>query len=1245
MFRPLPVLALLCILIPGISLPLSQPHASGYENEAVLPIASSHPPLQGDETGKSEVPPLPGGCGKRSPIGGDEPTCCINGLVYLESEALSGATVQIENQRGDSIATLTQEYGGIESRPYYRVSLSAPPLSVSVGELVTITVIYVGRIYHMPHLVLPGSQQVDVVIARDQPYDYVIERQSAGVSEHLGDITRNSQGNIYVLDRQNYRIRVLDENLTPQDDWSVRTSGDGKAIEPISITTDESGTLYLLDAANQRIERYRSDGTQPGAPWGGVGDNAGQFNFSSNSSIAVAPDGSLYITDSNNNRVQHLSATGEYLGQWGSTGNAVGQFDAPGDLVVGRTGQVFVADTNNARIQAFNANGTPMTTWTVERFSANLAIDDQDRIYTGDAIFSPTGEQLGQGYQWQAALDVDASGTVYCIFETPQMDFVVVYRPMAYTRPVATIVYVSGISIGAEQTLTMQGMGQDSDETPVIRAYRWTSNLDGVIGTKAILEIPAHDLSQGTHIITLDVQDNEGEWSLATSETIHIAGPSKAAWTMLLYLAGDYHNDDSLLRAFNRALGRLQQELSPSVQVAAMIDGPQVDDTHRLLLIPQSKGGPPQMSRLPLGEQAMDNPETLSNFIRWGQTSLPADHYYLSIANHGQGSRGMAWDTTSDLQDGVVRDDAYLSVKELGQALSADGVAPIDVLHLDSCSLDMLEIAYEVHQRTSIVVASQYLGWGYFAYDDYQVAMGKSSTPGGVAQAITRRYARLAERDHYPYTIAALNMEHAEPTLIALDRLASALVARLPDDPELGATLDAIWETSQKLDSDGDSLNSELDVFLDLQNWGERLRTTVDDAEIQERAADLLAELSGNDPFILANEAQSSALPREYARGAFIDLSGASGVSVFFPRSANSAVFYNYVNNQVYSFTANAHWPEFLRDHLIPSAGEYLQHDHHLPALEPFIPHRFTPTANMGWSETQSSHSLPGPLISLDPQPGIETTPLLEIIVEEGHATEATLEIHNTSADNLSYTIQVNPANSWLIPSTTSGTVAVGEVETIPVMLPTDTLPPGLHTGSISVTHTTAGAPVETPVLVEIVTVQTSPTTITYDLRAGWNALAPTVLTSTVLIEEVLRPISGSYDGVCIYPHMHWLCSIPSIGWLQGKVGSTTAMWVHSTEPATLHLEGVCQSFATVPLHRGWNFTGIPLDQPRSVLEVLAPIAGNYQAIYTFDGGNWKFYAPGLGDGNSLQQIKPGQALWIEMTETGTLPVINSCTP
>jgi uncharacterized protein (TIGR03663 family) len=86
--------------------------------------------------------------------------------------------------------------------------------------------------------------------------------------------------------------------------------------------------------------------------------------------IAVANDGTLYIADSGNHRVLHITSNGELLHEWGSggdfssqTGMDVGYFNQPWGLAVDGDGYVYVADTWNHRIQKFTAEGSFITAW------------------------------------------------------------------------------------------------------------------------------------------------------------------------------------------------------------------------------------------------------------------------------------------------------------------------------------------------------------------------------------------------------------------------------------------------------------------------------------------------------------------------------------------------------------------------------------------------------------------------------------------------------------------------------------------------------------------------------------------------------------------------------------------------------------------------------------------------------------------------------------------------------------------
>ena len=94
-----------------------------------------------------------------------------------------------------------------------------------------------------------------------------------------------------------------------------------------------------------------------------------QLNLPRN--LAVAPDGTLYVADTGNHRILHMSPTGNELHTWGSFGDSSlteeeapgGTFYEPWGIAINPVGTVFVADTWNHRIQKFTPDGQFLMQW------------------------------------------------------------------------------------------------------------------------------------------------------------------------------------------------------------------------------------------------------------------------------------------------------------------------------------------------------------------------------------------------------------------------------------------------------------------------------------------------------------------------------------------------------------------------------------------------------------------------------------------------------------------------------------------------------------------------------------------------------------------------------------------------------------------------------------------------------------------------------------------------------------------
>jgi len=121
------------------------------------------------------------------------------------------------------------------------------------------------------------------------------------------------------------------------------------------IAIDSKGFRYVVDRYNNRIQKLTANGNWVGNI-GSLGSGAGQFNRPG--SIAIDKSDNLYVTDDNNNRVQKFNSSGTHLLTIGSAGAGNGQFTNPVAIVVSKTGDILVADKGNSRVQIFKSDGT-----------------------------------------------------------------------------------------------------------------------------------------------------------------------------------------------------------------------------------------------------------------------------------------------------------------------------------------------------------------------------------------------------------------------------------------------------------------------------------------------------------------------------------------------------------------------------------------------------------------------------------------------------------------------------------------------------------------------------------------------------------------------------------------------------------------------------------------------------------------------------------------------------------------------
>ena len=71
----------------------------------------------------------------------------------------------------------------------------------------------------------------------------------------------------------------------------------------------------------------------------------------------VAPDGTVWVTDSLNFRVEHFDPDGKFLNAFGRPGSGAGDFDKAKGIAVDREGRVYVVEGLNDRVQVYDPEG------------------------------------------------------------------------------------------------------------------------------------------------------------------------------------------------------------------------------------------------------------------------------------------------------------------------------------------------------------------------------------------------------------------------------------------------------------------------------------------------------------------------------------------------------------------------------------------------------------------------------------------------------------------------------------------------------------------------------------------------------------------------------------------------------------------------------------------------------------------------------------------------------------------------
>jgi DNA-binding beta-propeller fold protein YncE len=217
--------------------------------------------------------------------------------------------------------------------------------------------------------------------------------------------------------------------------WEATSPESGFVASDVSRAPD--GKLWVTDSANGRVAIFGPDGAFLES-WGQPGDQSGEFNLRRPNGdpfgrIAFAPDGSFFVLDAGNRRVQAFDASRKYVTEWGGFGGEPGKYSDPIGIAVSPDGKVSVLDDARAVVETYEPDGTVVGSFDplagIAGGANGLATDSDGNLYVSTVDpnevrrFDPAGNLTGTfgapssgpgAFSDQpVSIAVDADGRVY----------------------------------------------------------------------------------------------------------------------------------------------------------------------------------------------------------------------------------------------------------------------------------------------------------------------------------------------------------------------------------------------------------------------------------------------------------------------------------------------------------------------------------------------------------------------------------------------------------------------------------------------------------------------------------------------------------------------------------------------------------------------------------------------------------------------------------------------------------------
>ena len=155
-------------------------------------------------------------------------------------------------------------------------------------------------------------------------------------------------GQVYVADRGNHRVQVLNPDLTFSHSFGGKGTGEGEFRSPSAVAIDNEGLVYVTDRDNNRIQRFNPH-TRAVTNFGSQRSGCKQLKKPVGIAIDTAGTGLVYVSEEDGNCVSVFNSDGVFVCCFGGGRN----FSGPRGLTFDKEGFLYVCDHSNHRLVVY----------------------------------------------------------------------------------------------------------------------------------------------------------------------------------------------------------------------------------------------------------------------------------------------------------------------------------------------------------------------------------------------------------------------------------------------------------------------------------------------------------------------------------------------------------------------------------------------------------------------------------------------------------------------------------------------------------------------------------------------------------------------------------------------------------------------------------------------------------------------------------------------------------------------------